>query len=500
MVLEAYIQGLQYFLQVDFWIFLLAGVVIGLVLGLIPGLSGLLGVALLLPFVFFMKPEQGLTLLLAVSTVQFTGGSITAILLNVPGTGPNAATLLDGFPMAQRGEAGRALGAALTSSALGGMFSAILALALVPLVLPMVMAIYTADMVFIILMGLSFIAVLGRGSPMKGLISGGLGLMIAFIGYQAGTGESRFTFDSLYLYDGIPLIPLTLGLFALPEMVSLAMRGGSIAKAEIAIRGMRDVWEGMIDVFRHWGVWLRGTTIGYIIGVIPGVGAEVATWVSYGQAKQTSKHPESFGTGDVEGVIAPESANNAKEAGSLLTTLAIGIPGSSVMALLIGAMLMLGITPGPEMLRTHLDLSFALLFVIVAANLIAAVVCILLAPNLAKIAIIPGAFLVPVVLVFVFLGAFAYRGYFNDLIVLLIFGVLGLAMRRFGYSRPALFLAYILGYLFELYFFMALGVGGPLFFLRPISLTLIFIIVALFSFGSIRRLFGRWSKGGAKTA
>lgn len=491
--MQQFVQSLSYFGDLNLWVFMLAGIIIGLVLGIIPGVGGMLGAALLLPFVFFMAPETGLPLLLAMASVAFTGGSITAILLNIPGTGPNAATMLDGFPMAQKGQAGRAIGAALASSGFGGMLSGILALAMVPVILPMVMAVRIADMVFVILMGLSFIAVLGAGSPVKGAISGGLGLLIAFIGFQAGTGVSRFTFTSLYLYDGIPLIPVVLGLFALPEMVALAMKGGTVSGVQKLAGGMGEVLEGVKDVFRHWGIFLRSSIIGYIAGIIPGVGAEVATWVCYGQAKQTSKNPEKFGTGVVEGVIAPESGNNAKEGGALLTTLAIGIPGSAVMAIIIGAMLMLGLTPGPEMLTSHLDISFNLLLVIIIANIIAALICILAAPQLARIATIPGPYLVPIVMVFIFIGAFAYRGYALDLVVLLATGALGLAMKRYGFSRPALFLGYILGYLFELYFFMAIDLSGPFFFMRPISLTLIAIIIALFLYNPIRRRFGRRS-------
>ncbi len=337
MMLEAFGQALQSFTEPGLWLFMTIGVIIGLILGIIPGIGGLIGMALFLPFVFAMSPVQALPLMVALSAVSYTGGSITAILVNIPGMDTNAATLIDGFPMSQKGEAGRALGAALVSSGLGGLATVFLALAMTPLVLPMVLAIRSADMVFIILMGIVFIAVLGRGSMVKGLISGGLGLVVSFIGLQVVTGAPRFTFDMVYLFDGIGLIPIVLGLFAVPEAIVFSARGGTMAPTGVVIKGMADVWEGAKDVFRHWGLWLRSTIVGYIIGIIPGVGATTATFIAYGQAKQTSKHPERFGTGIVEGVIAPESANNAKEAGSLLTTLALGIPGSAGMAILLGA-------------------------------------------------------------------------------------------------------------------------------------------------------------------
>lgn len=495
MILEAFAQAFQNLGDVAVLLPVIVGVVVGLIFGIIPGIGPFLAMALFLPFAFAMRPEQALPFMVALSTVGFIGGSITAILLNIPGTGPNAATLIDGFPMSQKGEAGRALGAALMSSGLGGLVPVFLALAMVPLVVPMVMAIRSADMVFIILLGLSFIGVLATGSMIKGLISGGLGLLISFIGFQAITAVPRFTFDSLYLYDGIGLIPLALGLFALPEMITLAARGGAIAKTGVVIKGMHDVWQGAKDVFHHWTVWLRSTIIGYIIGIIPGVGAEAATFVAYGQAKQTSKHPERFGSGAIEGVIAPESANNAKEAGALLTTLALGIPGSAIMALLLGAFFMVGLVPGPEMITRHLDLSLTLLLVIAVSNIIAVAICFPLARHLARVAYVPGRILVPLVLVIALAGVFAYKELFNDLIVSLIFGALGLAMKRFSYNRPALFLGFVLGHLFEEYLFIALQAEGPLFFLRPISLTLIFIIIALFTFRPVKSWF--WHRRGA---
>jgi TctA family transporter len=369
---------------------------------------------------------------------------------------------------------------------------------MIPLVLPMILAIVSADMVFIILLGLAFMGALTTGSRIKGLVSGGLGLLVAFIGVQTVTAGARFTFGSDYLYAGIGLVPLLLGIFAIPEAIGMAVEGGTIAKTRVIIKGMHDVWEGAKDTFRHWTVWLRSTIIGYIIGIIPGVGAMAATFIVYGQAKQTSKHPERFGTGIVEGVIAPESANNAKEAGALLTTLALGIPGSASMAILLGAFLMLGLIPGPEMMTEHLDLSLTLLLVIVVANLLAVAICFPAAPYLAKVAYIPSRILVPLVLVIALVGVFAFRELFNDVIVTAIFSVLGIAMRRFGFNRPALVLGFVLGGLFEKYIFIAYRVAGPLFFMRPISLTLIFIIIALFTYGPIKNLFQH--RRGAKRA
>ncbi|MBI4186097.1 MAG: tripartite tricarboxylate transporter permease [Chloroflexi bacterium] len=477
-----------------------AGSIVGLIIGVLPGIGMVLGMALFLPFVFVMRPEDALTFLVALGSTAVTAGSITAILLNIPGEAASIATLMDGYPMSQKGQAGRALGAALTSSVMGGVFSGLLALGMVFLILPMILAITSADMVFLILLGLAFIGVLGTGSTLKGLISGGLGLMIGFMGVQLISAVPRFTFGSIYLYEGIGMIPLAMGLYAIPEMIELASKGGNIAKAEVVIKGMREVLEGIKDVFRHWLLWLRSTMVGYIVGVIPGIGIGVAPFVAYGQAKRASKHPERFGTGIVEGVIAPESSNNAVQGGALLTTLALGIPGSASMAILLGAFLMLGLIPGPKMMIDHLDLSLTLLLVVIFGNVIGALICLLAAPYLAKVALVSVRILVPSILVIILVSTFVQEQRFSDVIIALVFTGLGLAMNKYGYSRAALFLGYILGPLFEKYLFVALQISGPLFFVRPISLTLILILLVLFTYRPMGSLLQRRFKHGVKGA
>ncbi|MFH0914789.1 MAG: tripartite tricarboxylate transporter permease, partial [Chloroflexota bacterium] len=402
---------------------------------------------------------------------------------------------LDGFAMAKKGEAGRALGAAQAASGLANIVTAVFTLALIPLIMPIVMAVRSADMVFLMLLGISFIAVLTSGSTLKGLISGGVGLLISLIGFQPLTAIPRFTFGSLYLYDGIPLIPVALGLFGIPEMIALATTGGSIARSGIVVKGMKDVMRGVKDVFQHIPLVIRSNIIGYVVGVMPGLGASPATFIAYSQAKQTSQHPETFGSGNVEGVIAPESANNACESGALLTTLALGVPGSAPMALMLGAFIILGLVPGPEMLTRHLDLSLTLVWVVAVAGVLGLAFYLPLCPRLAVVATIPGRVLVPLIVLIAFVGAFASRLEVNDVLAVLAFTVIGLAMRKFDFNRPALFLAYILGALFERFFFIALNADGPLFFVRPISLILIAGILAVILYNPLKRLYLR-RKGG----
>ena len=483
-----FVQALQYFGDIQVWIFMLSGLIVGFIFGLIPGISGMLALALILPFAFQMNPTLALTFMIAVLAVQFKGGLISAILINIPGTAGNSATLADGFPMTQKGEGGRALGAALTGSLTGSLLSVFMALILIPFILPLIMTLYSAEMFFIILMGLVCVGGLGTGSMIKGLISAGLGLLIAAVGYQPATAEARFTFGSLYLYDGVPIIPIVLGLFAIPEMVAAATEGGSIAKGGLNVKMGADVLRGMKDVLVHKMLVLRATVIGFIIGILPALGASAAAFISYAQAKQTSKHPEEFGKGAVEGVIAPETANAAKEAGDLLTTLALGIPGSDPYALILGAFIIWGIVPGPEMLTKHADLSLWLMITIIVSNIITISFALPLASFFAKIALVPSAVLVPLVLVLSFLGAYASKGMIEDVFILLACSVIGVAMKIFNYNRPALLLGYVLGALFEGYFFTALKISGPLFFLRPISLVLMAIIITMIVWEPIKSL------------
>ncbi|MBW1800347.1 MAG: tripartite tricarboxylate transporter permease [Deltaproteobacteria bacterium] len=493
---EAFIQGLLNYTHPLSFGFLFLGTCIGIFIGLLPAVGGLVAMALLLPLVFGMEKIAGISLLLAISAVSTTGGSITAILMNIPGTGPSAATLMDGFPMTKKGEAGRAFGALLCAATSGGVLGVCLALAAIPVVRPLVMTFGSPELFFLILMGISFLAILGKGSAIKGMISGLLGIFIAFIGYQHSTGVDRFGFDNDYLLLGLKLVPVVLGLFAGAELLDMAVSGKPILASEKAKAGKelrRQIWQGAADVYRHAWLWCRSCILGYIIGLIPGIGGDTAVFVSYAQAKQTSRHPEKFGTGVVEGVIAPESASNAKEGGALLTTLALGMPGSASMALLIGALLLQGVIPGPEMLRTDVELTFTLLWGLALANIIGGVICYVLAGylNLTRIVTIAPSYLVPVILTLVFVGAYVYDKNMGDIIVAIIFTFVGLIMKKFGYNRPALLLGFILGGYFEEYFWLSIQTRGMLFFTRPACVVVIAVTVGLYALEPIKKIFRR---------
>jgi len=489
-MLPAIVQGLSVLLDPAIIALMIGGIIIGLVFGILPGLSGLVGIAILIPLIYGMEPVHALVLLMAMHVVTYQGGSVTAIMLNIPGTGPNAATLFDGFPMTQQGHSGRALGNALTASVLGGLFGAIVLALVIPVIRPIVLAFQSPECLILILIGISFIALLGGGSASKGLIAGGLGLILSFIGYQGLTGVVRYNFGSIYLYDGIKLVPLALGLFAIPTTIDLITTGGTIAKVRTVVASTRaDLFQGIKDVFHHWQLLLRCSGIGTLVGTIPGIGGDVAVFVAYGHGKQTSKHPERFGTGCEEGVIAPESANNAKEGGSLIPTLAFGIPGSAAMAVLLGAFLIIGLQPGPMFLKEHLDIAFTLVGVIVLANILGSGIVMLASGKLAKIAFVRGHILGPLILILVALGAYSVRLNMLDVLTAFILGGLGYAMTRLGYSRPALFLGYVLGELGETYFYISLAAYGWLFLTKPIVLILITVAVLGLSYKRIGALF-----------
>ena len=486
MMIEQMINGLLSIFDLNVLPFMLIGLPVGLLFGLLPGLSGVTTLAILMPFIYGMEPVKAMAFLLSAHSVCNNGGTVTAILLNIPGTTSNAATMLDGYPMTQKGLAGRALGNALAASAFGGLFGGIVLIVLIFAVRPLVMAIGLPEYFFLIFLGLCFIAVLGSDSPVKGFISGAIGITLSFFGTAILTGEPRFTFGSLRLLEGFQIVPIGLGVFAVPEVVDLVTRQGTIAKVDKATVRPGLMWEGTKDIFRHLKLFLLSSGIGTFIGIVPGVGGDVAPWVAYGIAKQTSKHPEKFGTGCVEGVIAPEASNNGKEGGALLTTLALGIPGSAGMALLLGAFLIVGLDPGPMFLKEHLDLAFSMASTVIFANFLGTAVMMLVSKKLSAISFVRGSVLGPIILVVIVFGAFCAKNDLMDIVFCFMFGALGVVMKAYHYNRAALFLGFVLGVMAEQYFGLSLSTYGPFFFLRPISIAIIATTVLVLFYNRVR--------------
>lgn len=458
---------------------MLIGIAVGFAVGILPGLGGPTTMALMLPFIFKMSAVEAFAFLLGMAAVTATTGDITSILFGVPGEPTTASTIVDGHPMAKNGEAGRALGAALMSSLVGAIIGAFSLALAIPIVRPLVLTFGSPEFFMIALLGVTFVASLSGGNLLKGLISGGLGFVLATIGLDPISGIQRYTFGQLFLWDGIGLVPVTLGLFAIPEIIDLAIVATAISRQKVEKLG--GVMEGIKDTFRHWWLVFRCSAMGAYIGVIPGMGGAVSQWLAYAHAVQSSPDQERFGKGDVRGVLGPGAANNSTLGGAMIPTIAFGVPGSVVMAILLGAFIIQGIVPGPDMLlpepRGKLSLTFSFVWIIVISNIITVAVCLMFLNTLAKITQIRVSLLMPVILLLVFLGAFAEKNAFEDLGVVLVFGMLGWVMVKFGWQRPPLLLGMVLGPLMENRLFLSTDNYGLAWTTRPGVLIIALLII-----------------------
>ena len=481
-MLEAMLSGLYQATRLDVLGLMLIATFIGNFFGVVPGLGGNIGLALMIPFVFGMQPFLGLAFLLAMHSVVHTGGSIPGILFAIPGTGCTVATIVDGYPMTKQGRAGEAMGAQLAASAVGGIIGAAVLAALIPVLKPISMAFSSPEIFMLIVFGLTFLVVVSRESMLKGFAAALIGLLLGTVGLDPQTGVGRFTFDQLWLWEGIHIVIIVLGVFAFAEMIELGARGrtAKIADTDIPMPWSQ-LWDGTLEVFREWWLTLRTAIIGTFIGIIPGLGGDAATWICYGHAAQTCKNNENFGKGDIRGVIGVETANNSKEGGALLPTVVFGIPGSSGMAILMGAFLILGINPGPQMITEHLDLIWGMVWVMVIANIIGAVTLYPLCGYMGKLAFLRVSLLIPPIMVLSAVGAFLINGFWQDIVMTVFFGFFGYGMKRSKYPAAPLILGFLLGSLAENYLHNSLISWGIGFLLRPIVLVL--LILALLSLG-----------------
>ncbi|MBT3550794.1 MAG: tripartite tricarboxylate transporter permease [Rhodospirillaceae bacterium] len=474
---EALLEGLFAVFQWPAIGFLLLGVLLGIWLGAVPGLGGIIGLVLLLPFTFGMDTIPAFALLLGMFAVTSTSDTIASVMLGIPGTAASQATILDGYPLAQQGKAARAFGAAFTVSAFGGVFGAIILAVSLPLILPIIKSFASPELFVLGMLGLAMVGSLSGGSILKGLTVAALGILLSTVGYGEAESIPRFHFETDYLLDNLPLIPVVLGLFAIPELMELAIRNVSISRVPKDQTEGGGMLEGVKDVFRHWWLALRCAAIGTYVGMLPGLGAAIVDWVAYGHAVQSAKDKSKFGFGDIRGVIAPEAANNATRGGSLIPTVAFGIPGSLGTAILLGALLIQGLKPGPDMLTTELHITFSMVWTIVIANIVAAGLLMVWSKQVAKIAFLPGHLIVPGVILFVFLGAWLGGAAIGDWISCLAFGIIGYVMKRGGWPRPPLILALILGNIMENAFQISMGAHGGFGWLsRPVVLIVIALI------------------------
>ncbi|MEW5982583.1 MAG: tripartite tricarboxylate transporter permease [Acidobacteriota bacterium] len=486
-MLEAIGAGLAALATPQAALFLVIGVVFGLAVCTMPGLGGIVAMALLLPFTYGYEPGATLALLLGAHIATIWGSSVTSILFNVPGAAKSLALVFDGHPMTQQGQAGRALGASATAALLGGVIGAVFLAFSIPIVRPVMLALGPSEYLMLALWGLTLIATFSEGSLLKGLVATALGIMVAFVGMDPITGTPRFWFGNVYLLDGVSFPVAMIGLFAVAQMIKLFVKG-KISVKRIAGEERSSVLDGIKDTLRHWWLVVRSSLLGLWIGVLPGVGASVGGIAAYAHARQTSKTPERFGKGAVEGVIAPDATLGANEGGGLMPTLAFGIPGGESMAILLTAFLSMGIVPGPQMLTSGLDIVFTMVWVIVFANVLTTLLGLSLAPQLARLPMMNPNLMIPVVLSVCLFGAFAARGLVVDVGVAALFGVAGYFLDKYHYSRANFVIGMVLADMIERNLHISLSLYGPAFvFTRPVTLAMLLVMAVTTALPVMRR-------------
>ena len=485
-IVEGIASGLLQAVSPEALAYILVGSLFGLIIGVIPGLSGHFAMAMVIPFLYGMEPGTGIAFLLGAHATVAQGGGLTAILFSTPGTGQNAATLLDGPPMRNRGEGAVACGAALLSCCLGAIFGAVTLAFMLPVLQQVVLFFGPPEIFVLAFLALTFVAVLGREDLTRSLIAALLGLLLAMVGLDNVTNQERFTFGLIQLRDGLQLVPVILGLFAVAEMFELWTTGGTLTgsggRQLSALEVQKQIFRGMRESLKRWWLVLRCASIGVVMGLVPGLGSAPAAFVAYGHAKQTSRSRDTFGKGNIEGVIGPESANDAVEGGALASTVAFGVPGSSSMAIVLGALFILGLETGPTLVNDRVDIIFVMVFTIVIGNVIGTLAGMFLVNPLSRATGLRGSLLVPVLVAIIFTGAYAVQRAWFDIGVALVFGILGYVMKELSYSRAALLIGFVLGFAVEKNLYLAVQLSGPWFILDPIPLTLALFTLAFLGY------------------
>lgn len=486
-MLENLLMGLGNVFQPFTFLLACFGTFIGTIIGALPGLSGSTGIILLLPLVYSLDSAQALIMLCGLFCGSMYGGSIAAILLNTPGTPSASATSLDGYPLCQQGKAGKALGVSIVSSFIGGLISTICLILIAPQLAKIALNFHAADYFALSFFGLTIMASTGK-DPIKGLISGVLGLLISTIGVDKLMGVDRFTFGNYRLMRGIPLLAVLIGVFALSEFFTQVQKKGDNT-GDVVEQHIGKVLPSWVD-FKGFALSaIVGSIIGVFIGIIPGTGGSISCFLAYQVAKKLSKHPEDFGKGSLEGVAAPESSNNGTTGGALIPMLCLGVPGDVVTSVMLGALILIGVKPGPQLFNESPDIVYAIfagMLVIQFIMLAIGIGCAKFSPHLLKI---PRTLLMPIVAILCFIGAFSNANNMMDILIALIFGIIGFAMKKFGYPGAPMVLGLILGSMAEENLDRALILSGndaTVFLTSPIScvfliLSVLSIIWAIFS-------------------
>jgi putative tricarboxylic transport membrane protein len=487
--------GLMAALQWKQFLFMVVGTVIGLWVGVLPGLGGPVAMAILIPFTFTMDPLSALLMLASISVGAAFGGSITSILLNIPGEASSAATAYDGYPMAQQGKAKVAMGLSASASMVAGIVGVLILMFLSGPVVAVALAFSPAEYFALAILGLTVVSAAALGSTVKGLAMGALGIAISLIGVDSILGTERYTFGMVYLLDGISFVPVMVGLFAITELIAMIIEGGTIAKSG-KLEG--SLWEGFWGSFKYPVTLTQSTAFGAFIGIIPGLGATAANFLAYSVAVRSSKHPERFGKGAPEGVIAPEASNNSCIPTSLIPALTLGIPGGATAAILLVAVTVQGLRPGPMLFTSNPELIWGFYMGLLIGVLMATALYIVMIPWFALITLVRIELMAPILLIVTLFGAYANERNMMDVFVAIGFGLFGYFARRHGYPLISLVIGLILGKLAEGSFHQALQISNhdySVFVLRPLSAAIFAVCVLLVLWPGVKKRLG---KGGAE--
>jgi len=463
--------------QTPLWIVI--GLVVGIFFGALPGIGATLGMAIVLPLTIPLEGTDAIILLISIYSGAMYGGSISAILINVPGTAGAAATTFDGYPMSKRGQAINALTTAASASALGGFLTIAILILISPLMIEIVLLFGSPHYFLLAILGLAMISVITKGSVVKGLVAGSFGLMLMTVGIAPTVPVQRFTFGSTVLYSGLSYIAILIALFAIAEMIRLAAED-TIAEEAVAMEGSRIA--GLRNAVSHPVLVAKSAVIGMLVGAVPGSGASVSNFLSYGEAVRSSKTPDAFGSGIPEGVIASESANNGTVGGSLVPTFAFGIPGSGSTAVLLGGLIMHGLRPGPDLFTTQLDVTYAVLLALLVGSLVIVLVGLTVIPRAGYLTQIDTHVIIPAIIVLSFLGSLALRNNWVDLLTVVLLGFVGFYLKRHEYSVIAFVLGAILGPIAESNLYRSLAVSGgsfDIFVSDPLAVGLLLAIVGI---------------------
>ena len=482
-MLDSLISAFTLIFSGEHFLFLLFGVVMGIFIGILPGMGGIVGFSILMPFIYGMDPVSALAMLIGLIAVIPTSDTFASVLMGIPGSSASQATVLDGFALAKQGQAARALSAAFSASLFGGLFGACVLTLIVVIAKPIILFFGSSELFMLGILGISMVGVLSGDSFVKGFLACGIGLLLGTMGSAPATGEWRLTFGSYYLFDGLKVVTIGLAAFAIPEICDLLRKNKTIATKDEPIG--KGWLKGLMDTLREKWIVIRCAGIGTLVGILPGLGGSVVDWIAYGHVVQTSKDKSNFGKGDIRGVIAPESANNAKEGGGLVPTILFGIPGSGSMAVFLGGLTLLGIEPGPALIEEDLQFTYVMVWSLALANVIGAGMCFAISSKVAKITNIPYGVLAPFMIMIICFAAFQVTRSIYDLYILIVLGAFCTLMKSYNWPRPALLIGFVLSDTLETYLYQAVQIYDWNFLTRTSVIT-IFVIILISVFLGMR--------------